>query len=105
MNPADDAPAGMTTLGGTVATVVSVLTSVTRAPPAGAGPLSDTEACTDVPPVTVANPPTTGALSVVGPIESGSTTAPVTTFRPLCTIVAPAIAFSSTVVVLLGNPT
>ena len=34
------APAGMVTLAGTVATVVSLLERETRAPPVGAGPLS-----------------------------------------------------------------
>jgi hypothetical protein len=46
------APAGMLTLCGTVATDVSLLESVTRAPPAGAGPVKVTVACEGLPPVT-----------------------------------------------------
>ena len=47
-------PAATVTLAGTVATAVLLLDSVTTEPPDGAGPLSVTVPCDDVPPVTVA---------------------------------------------------
>ena len=47
------APAGMTTLEGTVATPVLLLERTTWAPPAGAGPLSVTVPVEELPPITV----------------------------------------------------
>ena len=46
-------PAGMVTLAGTVATVVSLLERETRAPPLGAGPLSVTLPVEGDPPLTL----------------------------------------------------
>ena len=46
-------PAGMVTLAGTVATVVSLLERETRAPPVGAGPLSLTLPVEGNPPLTL----------------------------------------------------
>jgi len=48
------APARTVTLAGTVAAVVLLLESVTWAPPAGAGPFSETVPVEEVPPVTLA---------------------------------------------------
>ena len=47
------APAGTSTLGGTLATDGSLLESVTCTPPAGAGPFSVTVAKEGLPPVTL----------------------------------------------------
>ena len=47
------APAGMVTVAGTVATVVSLLERETRAPPLGAGPLSVTLPVEGDPPLTL----------------------------------------------------
>lgn len=47
-----DAPAGISSVAGTVAAAVLLLSSVTEAPPAGAGPLKTTVPIEAVPPVT-----------------------------------------------------
>jgi hypothetical protein len=48
-----EAPAGMVTLAGTVATAVLALARETRAPPPGAGPLSVTLPVKEEPPLTL----------------------------------------------------
>src|ERR1700676_5385865 len=53
VNVALVAPAATVTLEGTVAAVVSLLESVTSAPPVGAGPLSVTVPVEEFPPVTL----------------------------------------------------
>ena len=60
-----DAPAGIVTLAGTVATVVTLEDSVTTVPPVGAGWFSVAVPCTDPPPMTVA------ALSVIDERANG----------------------------------
>ena len=64
-----DAPAGMSSVAGTVAAAVLLLTSATDAPPAGAGPLRTTVPVAAVPPVTEAglnvNDETIGDASTV----------------------------------------
>jgi hypothetical protein len=53
VNVALEAPAGMVTLTGTVATAVLLLERETRAPPVGAGALSVTPPVEGVPPLTL----------------------------------------------------
>jgi hypothetical protein len=53
VNIALDDPAGMVTCAGTLAAVELLLESVNKAPPAGAGPLSVTVPCDEVPPATL----------------------------------------------------
>src|SRR5262249_40824680 len=54
VNEALLAPAGMTTLAGTVATAELLLANDTVTPPGGAAPLNETVAVDDEPPITVA---------------------------------------------------
>lgn len=53
VNVASDAPAGIVTLAGTVARVVTELMSVTTAPPVGAGPFKTIVAVAPHPPMTL----------------------------------------------------